>query len=260
MNAVYKLIPLKAEELMVFFAALKDEESDIFGLNVTIPYKQKVVEYMDFLQPFAQEVKAVNTVVVSPNRTLTGVNTDGPGFLAHLAELKVDTKNKKIALLGAGGAARAIIASLCLIPERPYSIRVYNHHKEKTDALIKDLKERMDVSFVSSVATREELNLASADLLINATPLGLNNEDPLPIDENLIHRNLLVYDVIYNPQETRLLRAAQKKGAKTANGLGMLFCQGTLSFHHWMGFELSDKIKIKMWKSLIDDCSSKKDF
>ena len=256
-NAEYKLFPLKEDELKDFFAGLKEKTSPIFGLNVTVPYKEKIIEYMDSLSPYAQKARAVNTIVIARDRMLKGFNTDGAGFLSHLTELGIPTAGKRIVLLGAGGTARSIISVLCLLPQRPHSILVYNHHPEKTHQLIQDMGQRMDVGVVRPVASVEDLNIElrdarqGADLLINTTPLGLNKDDPCPVAEGVLHSNLWVYDVIYNPSETLLLKRAKAKGAKTANGLGMLFYQGVLSFEHWADVELDPKVKNKMRERLL---------
>ena len=249
-NAEYRLFPLKEEELAGFFKDLRRKECDIFGLNVTVPYKEKVVGYMDSLNPFAQRTLAVNCVVVSKDRLFIGVNTDGPGFLAQLAELKFDARDKRIAILGAGGTTRAILGAVCLLPERPESLIIYNRHPEKAQALVQDLAERIDMSFVAVTGSIDDLNLELADLLINTTPVGMNPQDPLLVDPELLHPDMLVYDVIYNPAETKLLKTARQKGAKTVNGLGMLFYQGVLSMQHWSGVQLRDSVKAKMRESL----------
>ncbi len=249
-NAEYKLFPLKEEELKNFFTVLKKENSPIAGLNVTVPYKEKTVEFMDLLSPFAKKVMAVNTIVIKPNRSLEGFNTDGPGFLTHLTELKVNTAGKRIAILGAGGTARSILTVLCLLPEKPESIFIYNRHYEKAEALIRDLGLRMDASIIEPVKTIEDLNIELANILINTTSVGLKNDDPILIDESHLHSHLFVYDVIYNPAETQLLKIAKNKGAQTANGLGMLFYQGVLAFQRWTNIQLDEKIKMKMRKSL----------
>ena len=249
-NSEYRLFPLKEEELAGFFADLRKKDNEIFGFNVTVPYKEKVLEYMDSLNPFAQRARAVNCVIVTKDRLIIGVNTDGPGFLAHLTELKFDTKDKRIAILGAGGTTRAILSAVCLLPERPESVTLYNHHPEKANALIADLAERVDMSLVKVVNSIDDLNLELADLLINTTPVGMNPGDPLLVDPELLHPNMLVYDVIYRPAETKLLKTARQKGARTVNGLGMLYYQAVLSLQHWAGAQLRDSIKAKMRESL----------
>ena len=249
-NAEYQLFPLKEEELENFFQELRTQSSPIMGLNVTVPYKEKALEYFDNLSPYARKIMAVNTIAISPDRSLTGFNTDGPGFLTHLTEIGFNPSGKRIALLGAGGTARAIISALCLMQERPHSILVYNRHPEKALALIHDLHQRLDTRIAQAVSSIEDLNIELADLLVNTTPVGLKTEDSCLIEESFLHAGLLVYDVIYNPPRTKLLESAQKKGAKTANGLGMLFYQGVLAFHHWMGYELDQKTKSKVRKIL----------
>jgi len=249
-DADYRLFPLKEEELDGFFKDLCEKNSLIAGLNVTIPHKENVIKYLDGLSPYAQKTMAVNTIKISNQRKLTGFNTDGPGFLTHLTELGVNIEKKHIALLGCGGAARAIISVLCLLPERPASIRIYDVVKEKTDTLLSDLAARLDIGIVKAVGSIDDLGIDKADLLINATPIGMKPEDPCLVDEKLLHKKMLVYDLIYNPEETKLLKLARQKGAKASNGLGMLFFQGVLSFLHWTGLELEKKTKDKMLANL----------
>ncbi len=249
-DAEYKLFSLKEEELESFFKDLRKTDSPIFGLNVTIPYKEKVIKYLDGLSPYAAKTLAVNTIVIGPKRNLQGHNTDGPGFLAHLSKLEVATQGKRVSLLGCGGAARAIVSVLCLLPDRPASIRIYDVDKIKAIQLVSDLKSRLDTSIVQVVDSIDDLNIELADILINATPVGMKEADPCLVDNSLFHKNLFVYDLIYNPAETKLLKAAKARGANGSNGLGMLFCQGVLAFQHWAGVELEQKIKDKMLESL----------
>ncbi|MCC6758535.1 MAG: shikimate dehydrogenase [Candidatus Omnitrophica bacterium] len=249
-DAVYKLFPLQADELDQFFKDLKDKNSPIFGLNVTVPYKEIVIEHVDALSPFAKKAMSVNTIVIDEGRNLTGFNTDGPGFLAHLVELQFNTKGKRIAILGAGGTTRSILASLCLIPERPESIKIYNRTVEKAKQLVKDLSAHMDVSNVEVESSIDDLNIELSDLLLNTTSVGLKDPDDCLVDGELIHADMLVYDVVYQPAETLLLKLAKQQGAKTANGLGMLFYQGMLSLQHWAGQEIPQDVKDQVRKAL----------
>ncbi len=251
-EATYKLFPLKEEELGDFFSKLREKSCNIFGLNVTVPYKEKALRYLDGLSPYAQKAKAVNTIVIYKNRKLQGFNTDGPGFLAHLAELKFDTAGKRVAILGCGGTARAIVTVLSLLPERPTSIKIYHAQVEKAQALIADLKSSVDTSVLTAVSAIDDLELPTADLLINATPLGMKESDPCLVSEELLHGNMLVYDVVYSPAETKLLKLAKKKGAETSNGLKMLFYQGVLAFKHWSDVELDFVTKEKMWEKILE--------
>ncbi len=249
-DAVYELFPLKEEEVEPFVQNLRKEDCHIFGVNVTVPYKEKVIPFLDALSPFAEKAGAVNTIEIDKKRRLIGHNTDGPGFWTHLSELNVDPQGKRVAILGAGGAARAIISVLCLMKIQPTSICVYDVDVFKAQHLIDDLSDRMDTGVVSVVHSIDDLNIELADLLINATPIGLKATDPALIEEELLHKGLFVYDLIYNPKETRLLKTAKARGAKTANGLGMLFYQGVLAFEHWAGYELIPAVREQMRMSL----------
>ena len=249
-NAVYKAFEVQEEDLELFFQDLREKDNPIFGINVTIPYKEAVLPLLDIINPFAEKVQAVNTVMITKNRTLHGFNTDGPGFLSHLMELGFNTKNKRLAIVGAGGTTRAILSVLCMINERPDSIKLYNRTVKNAQALVDDLGKRIDTSMVEVVSQVEDLNIELADCLINTSSVGMNPKDEPIIDPDMLHRNLFVYDVIYNPPKTRLLRHAEQKGAKISNGLGMLFYQGVLSLQHWAGMEIDPKVKTKMRRSL----------
>ena len=253
-NAVYKLFPLvDEEELKLFMEDLKEDNNPIFGINVTVPYKEKVMPYLDSIDPFAEKVGAVNTIVIDHKRKMRGFNTDGPGFLTHLTELGFDPKGKRISILGAGGTTRSIISSLCLLPQGPVSINIYNRTKVNAQKLVEEIGITINTDIVSVVDEVEDLNVELADIVINTTSVGLKPTDGVLLDPNLLHKNMLVYDVIYNPSETPLLVQAKKRGAKTANGLGMLFYQGVLAFQHWAEVELDERTKKIMKKALGDN-------
>jgi len=254
-DAVYKLFPLKEEELKPFFDDFKKENSPIFGLNVTVPYKEAVIPYLDTLAPLAQRAMAVNTIVVGKDRKLTGYNTDAPGFLTHMAELKFDIVDKRVAILGAGGSTKALLTCLCMVSDRPESIKVYNRTPEHLDQLLEDVGQRVDLSIVKPVQSVDDLNIELCDLLINTTSLGMKESDDCLVDEDDLNSNVFVYDLIYNPRETRLLKMAKAKGAKTANGLGMLYYQGILAFQHWANIQLNEEVKMIMLNSLEEALS-----
>jgi len=232
-NAEYRLFPLKEDELKGFLMDLKKD--NISGLNVTIPYKEKVIVFLDKISPEAKLIGAVNTIKVTQDR-LEGFNTDGAGFLKHLSgDLKFIPAGKNIAVIGAGGAAR----SLCvyLSKEKPKSICVFDVDKTKAAALISHLKEHFaDIEFKQSDSA-EGLNIKSSDLLINATPIGMKETDACLVAAESIPKDILVYDLIYNPRETKLLKIAKEKGAAVSNGLGMLLYQGIDAFELWTGQE-----------------------
>ena len=250
-NAVYKLFPLAdQQELKLFMEDLKEDNNPVFGLNVTVPYKEDILPYLDSIDPLAEKIGAVNTLVIDHHRKIRGFNTDGPGFLSHLTELNFDPMAKRIAVLGAGGTARAIISALCLLSKGPERISVYNRTRANADSLIEEIGKKIDTGIVSAVDEPEDLNIELADLLINTTNVGMKAADPLLIDPASLHKDMLVYDVIYNPAETKLLVQARLKKAQRANGLGMLFFQGVLAFWHWSGVELDERTKKMMRKSL----------
>lgn len=245
-NAVYKPFPIEEDELTLFIEDLKEDDNPIFGLNVTIPYKEKVLKFMDGASAFAEKVGAVNTIVINRSRKLFGYNTDGPGFMAHIKEEGFSPDGKRIAILGAGGTTRSILSSLTLFDERPESIRLYNRTFSKATELVEDLSQRLDMSLVEVVPTIDDLNIELADCLINTTSVGLNPDDECVVGPDMLHEGLFVYDVIYNPKQTKLLKLAQDRGAKTANGLGMLYYQGVLSLQRWANMEMDDRVKLAM--------------
>lgn len=249
-DAEYQKFVLDVEQLPDFFKSLKSADSTIFGFNVTVPYKETVLEYIDTLTPLAEKLGAVNTVVINSERKLLGYNTDAPGFMAHLTEQEFDAAGKRIVILGAGGSARAIVATLCMLPDRPRSIKIYNRTPSRMDELLNDLGSRFDTSIVEPVISIDDLNIELSDFLINTTSVGLKEADPLLIDPETLHSNMLVYDLIYNPAETSLLNLAKEKGARTSNGLGMLFYQGVLALQHWANVQLDDDVKMIMRQAL----------
>jgi shikimate dehydrogenase len=248
---VYKLFRLAdQEELKLFMEDLKEENNPIFGLNVTVPFKQDVLTYLDSIDPLAEKIGAVNTLVIDQKRMIRGFNTDGSGFLSHLTELNFDLSGKRVAILGAGGTTRAIISVLCLLPQGPERITLYNRTRSNAEALIQEIGKQINTVIVTVVDETEDLNIELSDLLINTTNVGMNENDPILIDPESLHQDMLVYDVIYSPRETKLLALARLKKARTANGLGMLFFQGVLAFWHWSGVELDERVKKLMRKSL----------
>jgi len=250
-NAVYKLFPLADDqELKLFMEDLKEDKNPIFGLNVTVPYKQDVLPYLDSIDPLAEKIGAVNTLVIDQHRKIRGFNTDGSGFLSQLTELNFDLSGKRVAILGAGGTNRAIISVLCLLPQGPERIALYNRTRSNAEVLVEEIGKKIKTEIVTVVDEPEDLNIELADLLINTTNVGMKENDPLLIDPESLHKDMLVFDVIYSPGETRLLAQARLKKAQTANGLGMLFSQGILAFWHWSGVELDERVKKLMRKSL----------
>ena len=234
-KAKYKLFELQAEQLEGFLGNLK--KNNILGFNVTIPYKEKVLPYLNTKSFGVREIGAVNTVVVKDGK-LKGFNTDFAGLSRHLKELKVNPK--KVAIIGAGGAAKAVCFALG--KSKVEEICIYDIDAYKSLGLVSQFKDVFNQTKFSAVARIDELNLQDKDLLVNASPVGMNSFDPCLIEEKAIHRDLFVYDLIYNPIETKLIAQAKQRGARFSNGLGMLLYQGILSFEHFTGKNAPEEI------------------
>ena len=231
-NAAYLPFQIKPNKLREGIDALI--ETGVSGFNVTIPFKSRCIKYLDSIEPVAKDIGAVNTVVVKKDK-LIGYNTDYLGFLMSLKEdLKFIPRKKKILILGAGGAARAICFGLC--KEAAKSIYVYDIIDKKAKQLVSSAKKSFeDIEIVACQKKDIKDIIKSIDLIVNCTPLGMNKKDLLPIDAKLLHKGLKLYDVVYNPLKTALVIAACKKGIKASNGLGMLLYQGALAFELWTG-------------------------
>jgi shikimate dehydrogenase len=207
------------------------------GANVTVPHKQAVMAFVDRLLPAAQAIGAVNTLVVEADGSLMGDNTDAAGFVADLAEHGVEPAGRRVLLLGAGGSARAVVYGLAQAgAER---IAVLNRTPVTARALVDALQPLApDCPLSAGALPQDAARLApDADLIVNCTSLGMTpNGDttPWPPDVSL-RRGQVVYDLVYNPPQTVLLRQAAEAGAQAIGGLGMLVWQGALAFERWTG-------------------------
>jgi shikimate dehydrogenase len=216
---------------------------NIRGLNVTIPHKVAVIPFLGRLEPLAERIGAINTII-NESGVLTGHNTDAAGFLKVLQENGIEPRDKKVVLLGAGGAARAIAFALA---EKGTGLAILNRKQEMAWAV--EL-----ASSVSSFSGRKvkalELNeqnlkaaLVPADVVVNATSVGMSpNDGQSPVSRELLRQELVVFDIVYNPVKTRLLSEAEQAGAITVNGLDMLVWQGVLAFELWTGVKAPVKV------------------
>ena len=215
------------------------------GFNVTVPYKEKIIAKLDVIDKEAAIIGAVNTVVVR-NGKLKGYNTDGIGFIASLKEkAKFDPKGKNAVIIGTGGASRAI--GCYLLKEKVSFLGLYDVDKKRAQTLAKRLQEHYPKTCIHIYSTKEEICLKGADLLVNATGLGRKTTDPKVIDYKKIHKNILVYDLVYSPANPDLIKAAKRKGCKTMNGLWMLIYQGLKAEEIWQGkkYPNADKILLE---------------
>lgn len=206
------------------------------GLNVTVPYKEQIIPFLDSLSPEAEAIGAVNTVVFG--KKLVGHNTDAYGFIRSLEEdLHFNAAGKCVVLIGAGGAARACIYGLA--QQKVRTICVAEVDKKKAERLVQYFKTLFPaIQFVVMRSAAEDFKavLGEVDLLVNASPVGLKKTDPLLVPRRCFPaKELAVYDLVYNPRQTKLLGVAKKKGCRVANGAGMLVHQGARSFELWTG-------------------------
>jgi shikimate dehydrogenase len=234
LDYLYLPFRVKKEELGQAIAGMR--ALNIRGLNVTVPHKVAVIQFLDKLDPLAEKIGAVNTIV-NDDGVLTGYNTDATGFLQALLERKIEPKGKRAVILGAGGASRAISF---ILADRGARLTILNRQLELDWA--KELARRISQTFSQKVKalelSRENLAvvLKKADILVNATSVGMRpsvNKTPVPGD--LLRPGLIVYDIVYNPMKTRLLREAEVVRASTISGVDMLVWQGALAFEKWTG-------------------------
>lgn len=232
MDWVYVPFEVREGELAAAAAGLR--ALSVKGVNVTVPHKTSVLPYLDELTPEAAAVGAVNTVINRGGR-LVGDNTDGIGFVRSLREeAGFDPRGRRAVVLGAGGAARAVAMALAWAGcER---IVVVNRTESKARALA-DAVARQGAEASGLPLAREALAevVAEADLLVQATTLGMAGNPGLPVDADWLRPPLLVADVVYTPLETPLLRAAKARGCAVLPGWGMLLYQGAEAFERWTG-------------------------
>ncbi|MGD0335499.1 MAG: shikimate dehydrogenase [Candidatus Omnitrophota bacterium] len=231
-DAQYRIFEVKPEDLDNFLAGLSKE--NISGLNVTIPYKEKILDFVKLDQKsfYLKQIKAVNTIVLQDGAWI-GFNTDIPGFGKDLHEHGISPQGKSVALLGAGGAGKAVAYALAAAGAK--DIAVYDADTIRAKGIADLIKNLFPGSKVKAVDNISDLDIKQKDILVNATPIGMKESDPCLVSIDMLHPGLFVYDLIYNPPETKLLQLAKEKGLTCANGLGMLLYQGVLAFKHFTG-------------------------
>ena len=228
-NAVYLAWEVAEEEVEQSLQQLR--VLDMLGANISMPYKKKVLPYLDQLDESAQLIGSVNTIV-QKDGCLTGYNTDGLGFFKSLPKT-FSIKNKKLVLLGAGGAARAIVLEAIRQGVEEIHLFVRPESLAKYQAIFSPLSEALSFSIVlHDLSSRDQVNemMVEADLLLNATGLGMDGVS-LPVPKDLIFpKGCLVADLAYFPAKTPFLQLAEEQEVQTVNGLGMLFHQAGLAF------------------------------
>ncbi|MQQ51992.1 shikimate dehydrogenase [Streptococcus mitis] len=235
-NGVYLAWEVEATDLAETVANIRRYQ--MYGINLSMPYKEQVIPYLDQLSEEARLIGAVNTVV-NREGTLIGYNTDGKGFFKSLPSFKIS--GKRMVLLGAGGAAKAILAQAILDGVSQVSVSVRSASIEKTRPYLEKLQNetgfKVDLFALEDVSELQA-RIIDSDLLVNATSVGMDGVS-LPIPASVaLPEKLLVADVIYQPFETPFLKWARNQGNQSINGLGMLLYQAAEAFELWTGKEM----------------------
>lgn len=220
------------------------------GLNLTVPHKVMALDWITAISDSAKAIGAVNTL----KRTISGYegyNTDGYGMRQGIERgLDQSIRGSDILILGAGGAARAAVVE-CL-SQQAASIQILNRSKDRLDTMLASLSGLEGCGSIIPMQAKEDLaNLPKTGICINATSLGLNSNDPLPLDLSLLTRDWAVYDMVYNPKETQLFIEAKKLGCSVATGLGMLVHQGAKALEIWTGERIDAQIMYKAGENAL---------
>ncbi|WP_427339162.1 shikimate dehydrogenase [Caloranaerobacter sp. DY30410] len=248
-NAVYMAFNIEKKDLKNAINGFK--AINVKGFNVTIPYKIDIINFIDQLSYESELIGAVNTVKID-NGKLIGYNTDGLGFLKTFEERNISLKGKNVLILGAGGAAQSI--SLTVANEGVKSLTILNRTVSKSKKLIEKIKNKFPEIETSYGSLNEiHIDLKKIDVLINCTSVGMYPEvDKMPIEINGFNKNVIVYDIIYKPLETKLVKSAKKEGMIAIGGLDMLIYQALLSDEIWLGRKLDiEKMKDTIKKRIL---------
>ena len=243
-NAQYARFHIRPNELRSALRFLRN--LDFAGVNLTVPHKIAGFAQIDEADEFGSRAGSVNTIRLR-DKKLVGSNTDGEGFLRAIrAEFSVDVRDLRVMIIGAGGGTGRAIAWQCAL-ENCERLVLVNRTLEKTNAIREQLRPFFMEPRVLGPAARLEAiaweesamrtQLADTDLIVNATPLGMNSSDPAAVPARLLAPHHMVFDCVYGPSKTALLRAAEQAGARSANGISMLLHQGALSFSIWFDRE-----------------------
>jgi len=253
LNAIYLMLEVKDQDLGEYIQSLKN--LGFAGWNVTIPYKEEIIPYLSGFSSLARDAEAVNTVLNRRGR-LTGYNTDVIGFQRQIEEAGFPVKGKRAVVLGAGGAAKAVIASLIQLGLS--QITIINRTFEKAENLVEIFKEKEEkIEFYAKALEEDEYKevVKNSELIVNTTPIGMYSHqgNKLVINPDYLNEHQFVVDLIYNPLKTELLKEAEKRGAQIGNGLPTLIYQAEASFKLWTK-EMPNK---KKWKKIGEEAVHK---
>ena len=221
-DAVYEREKLENNDLESLVLKIKDKK--VNGVNVTVPFKKEIIQYLDKLSPEAKATKSVNTIYLQGNNII-GHNTDIGGFELAIKDIKYDLNGKRVLILGAGGVVPSLIFAL----KRMKVLEITLTNRTRTKA--EDLS-----NLFNNLAIIDWGEIPNFDMIINATSLGLNNNDEFNLDFSKL-KNKFFYDVIYNPKDTNFLKIARKFGNRTENGKKMFIYQAAEAFKIWHGVD-----------------------
>jgi shikimate dehydrogenase len=237
-NAVYLPFEVAPDNL---YGAIEGFRSlGIKGLNVTIPHKEQVMHYLDTTPNLVDRaIGAVNTLVLTEGRAL-GFNSDGPGFLRDLKDqFAFEPEGRTALLIGAGGSARAVAFSM--LEANLQKLYIFNRTPDRARGLAEYAAQYFPDRDIEAVVSIDDIP-AGVDLAVNCTSCGMNEQDPFPIDPDVLTKVARVYDVIYVPEETKLLAEARRRGLPVSNGIGMLIHQACVSHRLW--FPDADRLEL----------------
>lgn len=246
LNGNYEAIEVAQEDLEAQFNQFK--KAGYVGFNITVPHKTNILPFLDKLAPTAREMGAVNTVSFKADGSSVGVNTDGIGFLRHLNETVPDwPKDRPVLMIGAGGAARA--AALALLNDGVTHLMLCNRTSERAKAVATEVG-RGKITVVDWADRHHAV--MGAGLIVNTTTLGMVGQPTLELDLSAAASDCVVYDIVYKPLQTDLLKRAGARGLRCVDGLGMLVHQGAAAFKLWFGKDVGfdDDLRQKLLEAL----------
>lgn len=246
----YEKWELDKNELASFLNWVRLPESKVLGFNVTIPYKEIIIPYLDLLDEEAKVLQAINTVKVEDG-LLKGYNTDGLGFYESIKRHGFIIDNSKILVIGSGGAARGI--SMYLAQQNIDKIDIAGRNIDKNKKLVTELN-RYTSSFCISLNKIGDLNISDYDLIVQTTPIGMKNSGGvLEFPYEKLSKKQVVVDIVYNPLNTDFLKKVKGKVGSEISGLEMLVYQGYHSFKIWTGLEENTKVMFQIGKSMLEE-------
>lgn len=252
MGLDYIYLPFKVAEGNLSEAIDGLRALNMAGINVTIPHKVVVIPLLDDIDGLAGYIGAVNTIV-NQGGSLKGYNTDASGFYQALTANKIEVSKKKIVILGAGGASRAIAF---ILADKGAELTILNRSLDSAQTIAERVFQALRTEIKVGKLTVKNLEpvMDEADILVNTTSLGMSpylTETPVPA--RLLKKELVVFDIIYNPLKTRLIKEAEKEGARVLNGLEMLVRQGTAAFELWTGLKAPIEVMRKAARDAMEE-------